>query len=374
MAVRVVHSDRGVLRRATTTSAGFLRGSASLTRTGVFKYRNADGSISRQLRHPDEVFSPASLASLQNAPLTLGHPRVSGGLLTADNAKDFAVGSVSNVRREGDFVRGDYLIVSQDAIDAAHAGVNEISCGYTCIHDETPGVWEGEPYDLIQREIEYNHVAQLDEGRAGPNVRLDSKDAFECVEEMRDAQESEEHMKKIKLDGGEYEVSESAAQAISNELNKIGAERDAAKTSSETLKAKLDGATDEIAKLKAASSDAAIAKRVKDRVDLESKARGVLGSNFDAADKSDAEIKIAVIKHVSPTFDAADKSPDYVAARFDGAIELHATRDAADADAYNSNVRAAVTTVNVDGKDEDAEARRLKMIERNRTQHATSNA
>ena len=50
--------------------------------------------------------------------------------------------------------------------------MRELSCGYNLRLDETPGVWEGQPYDAIQRDIEINHLALVDKARAGEQARL----------------------------------------------------------------------------------------------------------------------------------------------------------------------------------------------------------
>ena len=46
----------------------------------------------------------------------------------------------------------------------------ELSCAYRYDPDFTPGSYEGTPYDFIMRNIRGNHVALVEEGRAGPDV------------------------------------------------------------------------------------------------------------------------------------------------------------------------------------------------------------
>ncbi|MCP4051067.1 MAG: DUF2213 domain-containing protein [bacterium] len=53
---------------------GFLRLPAKVTRTGIFIYRKADGSLVKELRPSDEVFNADSLTSLLGKPLTNNHP------------------------------------------------------------------------------------------------------------------------------------------------------------------------------------------------------------------------------------------------------------------------------------------------------------
>ncbi|MES1986804.1 MAG: DUF2213 domain-containing protein, partial [Pseudomonadota bacterium] len=48
----------------------------------------------------------------------------------------------------------------------------ELSMGYTCVYDFTSGIFNGERYDAIQREIRANHIALVDQGRMGKEVRV----------------------------------------------------------------------------------------------------------------------------------------------------------------------------------------------------------
>jgi hypothetical protein len=83
---------------------GFLHAPIRSTRTGVFEYRRKDGTISRELRHPEDVFDEASLESLKRVVLTEGHPRKSDGSpldVTTDNVETLQVGHGGDtIRRE----------------------------------------------------------------------------------------------------------------------------------------------------------------------------------------------------------------------------------------------------------------------------------
>lgn len=163
---------------------GYLRADAHITRTGVFAYRLPDGTMRRELRLPSEVFRQDALGSFELAPLTNDHPK---GLLDAKNTAKHQVGTVSNVRQDGDHVAARVQITDAKAIEAAESGKRELSCGYDCRLDMTPGVTldvEGLPnglrYDAIQRDIRGNHVALVAVGRAGDSasIHLDSADAI----------------------------------------------------------------------------------------------------------------------------------------------------------------------------------------------------
>lgn len=158
-----------------------MRVDAHITRTGVFEYRQPDGSIRREYRPEDEVFHEDSLDSFAQKPVTDDHPPE--GRVTGENAGKLARGTLGeNVRRDGDHVAASIVILDAALVRKIERGKVQVSCGYTCDLDETPGVTPaGERYDAIQRNIRGNHVAVVDVGRAGPTARI-RMDAAEMID------------------------------------------------------------------------------------------------------------------------------------------------------------------------------------------------
>jgi hypothetical protein len=172
-------TSRGRLAKAKKTPQGFARVDARLTRTGILEYVRADGSMQREYRPDSEVFCADSLATLDNAPVTDLHP---SAMIDPSNARHFSRGNTRGARRDGKFVAAELTVQDAELISKIDAGERtEISCGYTCDLDYTPGVYEGQRYDAVQRKIVYNHVAigPRNWGRAGADValRLDAADA-----------------------------------------------------------------------------------------------------------------------------------------------------------------------------------------------------
>jgi len=164
------------LGRVAKTPEGYLRGDAIITRTGVFHYQNADGSIRRELRHPDDVFSKASLDSFKMLPITKGHP--TDQIVSAGNARELAVGFLGeNLVIDGAFLIAPLTVTHADAIAAIDAGQRALSCGYSVTLTDEAGDYNGERYTHRQINIRGNHVALCDLGRAGSAARL-NMDAF----------------------------------------------------------------------------------------------------------------------------------------------------------------------------------------------------
>ncbi len=338
--------DVGAVSRVERTSQGYLRCDGRITRTGVFTYRDGRGGIRRELRLPEEVFTNDALESFALAPLTNDHP---GEELSAKNTGKFQVGSIVGPRQDGEFVEARIQVTDAKTIDAIEGGKQELSCGYLSDVEETAGITmgiEGVPdgltFDGIQRNIRGNHVALVDSGRAGPgaSLRLDSDDAVLVADEpikekpRADAPDSgDKPMKKIRIDGVDYEVSESAFQAITKSQ---GAFADLQKASEETrtalegANARADKAEEDLAAEKKAREDAedpaTIRKAIDDRLGIERDATPILGDEVKLDGMTDDEIRSAVVvktakdaETVKTRLDGCD--PAYLAARYDAAIE-----------------------------------------------------
>lgn len=171
---QVIRLDSLPLNQTYFTPEGYLMDRPILTSTGIFEYTNPDGSVRRELRLPEEVFKPESLASYCGKPICITHD---AGLITKDNVHENAVGTIlSEGFRDGASVRAKIIIHDTDEMKLA--GLKELSLGYNLDLDETPGEWNGQPYDAVQRNIVINHLALVLEARAGEQARLniDSRD------------------------------------------------------------------------------------------------------------------------------------------------------------------------------------------------------
>lgn len=297
--------------KATKTDEGFLVDSPIVARVGIQEYRRADGTIRRELRLPQEVFAPEALASAKAKPITLDHkiPTV-----TAKNANRVTIGTIlSEGRQDGEGERMDIVIHSPDAIGDRR----ELSLGYTAHVDETPGVDPTYgPYDAIQRNIRVNHLSVVKSARAGKIARL-NLDGNEDEDFFNQQEQTTMTTVKVKLDNGiEYD----AAPEVSVELAKLRSDAsdaksklDAVTAQRDTLQAKVDAQKDEIEKAKAQGRADAL-----ERLSLEATATKF---KVDHKDKTDREVKEAVIKAVRKDADLKDKSDVYVDAAFDMAVE-----------------------------------------------------
>jgi hypothetical protein len=118
------------------------------------------------LRHPDEMEKGA--ATFNNLPILSEHIPVSAEA----PQQELVIGSTgTDAVFTLPYLQNSAVIWVQDAIDDIEAEIKkEWSCGYYYRADMTPGNFNGLRFDGIMRDIVGNHVALVDEGRAGPDV------------------------------------------------------------------------------------------------------------------------------------------------------------------------------------------------------------
>jgi uncharacterized protein len=339
------------------TSEGYLKGRAVITNVGVFPYRMADGSIFYELRPPEEVFGIESLNSFKSLPFTNEHPSEK---VTVDNIKKYQKGYCGdNIITDEYHMSNTITITDQDTIGEAQAGKRGISNGYTCDVEETPGVWMGVHYDGIQRNIRGNHVALVERGRAGDaaRIRMDSMDSNLGIQEIEEQKqnkgESQMALKKIKIDGVEYEAeadvikaytaSKEKADELSNtveslkkDITKLEGERDQykdeAEKSQKELKEKQDSNLDE----------EMIEEAVQSRLVVLDAARRA-GVEVETKDFNEVNLKKEIIAKLFPNSKTKidEASEDYVNARFDVALEhLDEIENEDDEEDVNADLRS----------------------------------
>jgi hypothetical protein len=278
------------------------------------------------VRDEADVFAEDAMASFRSAPITMGHPKNNDGsplAVSADNAAQLQVGMLEGIpTRDEDLVTGTIVIANQTAIDAVVDGMVELSAGYTCDIEEVDGVH-------YQRNIRANHIAIVPKGRAGSSCSLaDAMIGDDHEEPMRweylddasydlameiwkenEAAEQEDDQKKLQQDAAE------SLTLITDELKSIKQlladteevilVRDAAMS---TLQAKLDDAleTQEV--------------KVHARVDVITKAQELTDMS-EFADKSNKEIKLAVLADCKPNLNLDGKDDAYIDARFEILVE-----------------------------------------------------
>ena len=396
----------GELTSQKRTQIGGLVARANLTRTGVLEYRAGDGSIRRELRHPDDVFDADSLASLAHATVTDDHP----GRVTTDNWRAETIGHIAGTpqRAADTTASGDQLVQGQihiqhgPAIDKADAGkLKEASCGYSCSYDPTPGEYRGQRYDGRQRNIRYNHLALGPPGwgRAGPDVslRMDAKDLSYAVSGLPISEPAsfarEQHHEDKMTDAekqAELEKAQAAAKKAALDLEQARADATKATTEIDKLKAQIstDQATlaqfkaeNDILKLQASrptEDSLKMAQMKKDEeaqidlmIGLRADARGILGDDWKHAGKDAHRIRCEVLARLEPDFKVDGRATVALdIAAVEVAYPLAVRNDAKVREATDQLKKALAPAQRLDemsgGDEVDVEGARKKMDQRKR--------
>lgn len=381
---RVMRGDRIEFPHGTKTKEGFIDAFSIVTRTGVFVYRNDDGTLRRELRHPDDVFKKESLDSLRGIPITVNHPTE---LVNSENVDQYQVGSVRDKYDvDGKFVRTGLTVHHKRGVDSVDNGPGELSLGYEIVPVVEAGEYNGINYDVRQTEIEYNHLAIVDQARAGKDasIKMDSGNFISISNDIikqvsidnadtktKNDKPTEAIMKIVVIDGVAVTVEDAEGPKLEGAIASMTKKVVDAESEKIKLQAASDAKDAEITKLKVelekATSTDTIDARVKGRSELETKARKIMGDSADFTGKTDSEIKKEAVLKDNPEA-KVDQGESYIDAYFDIASEKTVSTDSSennDEKPSGSESRKVINTKKVvdstssrcfDSEDEDRNA------------------
>ena len=149
-----------------------------ISRTGIFPYLGRQISpvlepdrVYNVLRPEEELFSQATMDSFKLKPLVNDHCMLGEDFTPAEKHGIHGVLG-ERIRRKGDFLVANMEIYSETLKNEIRNGKKELSLGYFCDYDITPGTYKGIHYDAVQRNLRGNHIALVDRGRMGHDVRV----------------------------------------------------------------------------------------------------------------------------------------------------------------------------------------------------------
>lgn len=196
-------TDAAQLRKPERTAQGFLRVDGIAARVGIQEYLNPDGTISRELRLPEEVFKADSLQGYEGAPFVVGHPRDAVGEpieVTAANVWKYEKGTVMAAGRvddSGEYVLTTTIIKDPETIKRVESReLTHLSTGYVSDLVMSPGVHpKYGRYDAVQTNIRINHQALVKNGRAGvAKLRLDEAISLVAGYKVTDLVDGHQHV------------------------------------------------------------------------------------------------------------------------------------------------------------------------------------
>lgn len=270
-----------------------------ISKVGIFDYSAAQvgkedetpGKRYRVLRPAEELSDPETLASFRLLPWIDNHVMLGSedkGLMPAERKGVQGV-TGEDVFFENGTVFSNLKVFSQSMAGLIEAGKRELSCGYRCVYDFTPGTFQGQAYDCVQRTIRGNHLALVHSGRMGPDVAvLDSIDHSPTTTDTKEPPMAED-----KSGGG------SALDAALATLNTP----EARKAAMLAIRAAMDEAGD-----KPDMDDDA--KKAKEVSDAEEEEAAKKKAAEDAAEEEEAKKKAAEAKDTDLKADDIAKRPN----------------------------------------------------------------
>ncbi len=152
-----------------------------LTKVGVFPYSGMQidpslepDKIYQVYRPEEELNCPECIESFKLVPWINEHVMLGaeGDGLTPAEKKGVQGVIGEEVYFEDGYLKGNIKVFSEKLANLIKSGKKELSIGYKCLYDIVAGVYDGVRYDVIQRSIRGNHLALVEEGRAGPDVAV----------------------------------------------------------------------------------------------------------------------------------------------------------------------------------------------------------
>ena len=191
-----------------------------IAKAGVFEYLGENlGMTGNDAKRIYKVYRPfeelvKTAKEFEGIPITLDHHWVEG-----DNTNPTIMGIISGrVTAEEPYLYADIRIINDEARRAIESGeMRELSPGYTSQFIEEAGIYNNEEYSFKQFDMHYNHLALVDVGRSGPDLKiLDANN----TEKLQDSLEPEINSVLNKIKRSATNLSNSIKRSSDTELSK----------------------------------------------------------------------------------------------------------------------------------------------------------
>ncbi len=164
----------------TMTPEGFLQVDVVVAEEGVLPYdiETENGIKRRNELLGEAIYEKKFIDSCEGLPFVLQHPQKRNGEFVSvdtSNFRDFMSGVLFNIRadKQNNRVLGTLKIMDKDVIELVQSEeLTEVSQGYTCVVTNEAGEFGGKKFDAVQSDLFMNHLALVNEGRAGKSVRV----------------------------------------------------------------------------------------------------------------------------------------------------------------------------------------------------------
>lgn len=163
------------MAEATTDINGFVEiKDNKLSKPGVFDYLGSEiggpepDRVYKVYRPAEELQDPECIESFKLQPWVIDHKMLGKNYQAPAEEKGIhgVIGQDVYYDYDDNWLKGNIKIFSDTLEEEISDGKDELSLGFCCVYEfDNPGVFNGERYDVIQREIRGNHLASVDESR-----------------------------------------------------------------------------------------------------------------------------------------------------------------------------------------------------------------
>lgn len=159
-----------------------------ISKVGVFPYLGRSISDECEPNKVYYVYRPAttlsqSVETWDNPPKPFinDHEMLGEGFSKIDDRP--VQGVIHNPVFEDDILYADISVYSESLKKKIEDGKKELSLGYFCKYRKEKGVYKGQAYDYVQEDMVGNHIALVDNGRCGSDVKVfDSKCTMDSLD------------------------------------------------------------------------------------------------------------------------------------------------------------------------------------------------
>lgn len=148
-----------------------------ISKEGVFPYLGHNISDECEPNKIYKVYRPAStlkdsVETWDNPPKPFidDHEMLGEGFTAIDDRP--VQGIIYNPVFDNGVLYADIAVYSEDLKSNIENGKKELSLGYFCKYKKERGVFNGEVYDYVQYDMVGNHIALVDAGRCGSDVKV----------------------------------------------------------------------------------------------------------------------------------------------------------------------------------------------------------
>jgi hypothetical protein len=170
-----------------------------ISRVGVFPYlgKSIPGAddpakVYKVYRPAEELENPETIASFRHLPIIDDHTMLGAAADGFTPAEHKGVHGVTgdNVDFRNNVLYSNLKIFSETLKRRFAEGKKDLSLGYRCRYEKSPGTFDGQAYDFVQRSLRGNHLALVDAARCDVAV-LDNHitmDSFDLPINEKDLQ------------------------------------------------------------------------------------------------------------------------------------------------------------------------------------------